>query len=380
MIPISKPLIGDEEIRAVSEVLRSGMLAQGSRVAEFEKRFASYVGTSHGVAVSNGTAALYVALLAMGLGPGDEVVTTSLSFFATASTILLTGAKPVFVDIDPETYNLDPREVEAALSESTKAILPVHLFGHPADMDPIMKLAEERGLLVLEDAAQAHGAEYKGRRVGSIGHAATFSFYPTKNMTTAEGGIITSDDESIAKRARLLRDHGQESKYVHILLGFNLRMTDVQASVGLVQLDKLERMNERRRRIARTYIEELSGLDGLEVPVEKPWAKHAWHLFPLRAVKVNRDRLIEAIRQRGVDARPSYPSPIYDQPVMANLGKKEVDPLWFARSGEAFRKRDCPNAERLVREILLIPIHPGLSEEDVETVVRAVKEAYSEIA
>ena len=380
MIPISRPLIGDEEIRAVSEVLRSGMLAQGKRVAEFESRFASYIGASHGVAVSNGTAALHIALLAAGLGPDDEVVTTPLSFFATASTILLVGARPVFVDVDLETYDLDPGEVEAAISDKTKMILPVHLFGHPADMDPIMKIAEERGLLVLEDAAQAHGAEYRGKKVGSIGHMAAFSFYPTKNMTTAEGGIITTNDSELAEKARLIRDHGQKAKYVHVLLGFNYRMTDLQAAIGLVQLKKLEQMNERRRSIARTYIEELSRLDGLEVPVEKPWAKHAWHLFPLRAVKVHRDKLIEAIRKRGVDARPSYPSPIYEQPVMVDLGKKGVDPLWFARSGEAFKKRSCPNAERLVRETLLIPIHPGLSEEDVESVVRAVKEAYAEVA
>ncbi len=361
-------------------VLQSGMLAQGKRVRELEERFAEYVGTKHGVAVSNGTLALLVALQAMGLGPGDEVITTPLTFFATASTILMTGAVPVFVDVDPETYNLDPQRVEEALSDRTRAIVPVHLFGHPVDMDPLLKIARERDLLILEDAAQAHGAEYKGRRVGSIGHAAAFSFYPTKNMTTAEGGMVMTSDDRLAERCRLLRDHGQESKYLHVMLGMNYRMTDLQAAIGIVQLKKLDQMNERRREIARAYVDELGGLEGVEIPVERPWARHSWHLFAVRVTGPSRDRLMEAIRARGVDARPSYPMPIYEQPAMKRLGSREFDPLWFARAGRGFKKAECPNAERLVDQLLLLPIHPGMSDEDVQLVTRAVREALREVS
>ncbi len=379
-VPISRPLLGAEEVEEVELVLKSGMLAQGKRVKELEDGFAEYVGAKHGIAVSNGTLALLVALQAMGIGPGDEVITTPLSFFATASTILMTGAVPVFVDVDPETYNLDPGRVEEVLSDRTRAIVPVHLFGHPVDMDPLLKIARERDLLILEDAAQAHGAEYRGRKVGSIGHAAAFSFYPTKNMTTAEGGMITTSDDRLAGRCRLLRDHGQESKYVHIMLGMNCRMTDLQAAIGVVQLKKLDSMNERRREIARTYVDELGGLEGIEMPIERPWARHSWHLFAVKVTGPSRDRLVGALRDRGVDARPSYPMPIYDQPVMKKLGIREFDPLWFARSGKGFKRAECPNAERLVDQLLLLPIHPGMSDEDVQFVTRAVKEALREVS
>ncbi len=379
-VPISRPSLGDEELREVERVLRSGMLAQGRRVKELEEQFARYVGAKHGVAVANGTLALLVALQAMGVGPGDEVITTPLTFFATASTILMTGATPVFVDVDLETYNLHPERVEDALTDATRAIVPVHLFGHPVDMDPLLKIARERGLLILEDAAQAHGAEYRGKRVGSIGHAAAFSFYPTKNMTTAEGGMVTTSDDRLAERCRLLRDHGQEAKYLHIMLGMNYRMTDLQAAIGLVQLRKLDKMNERRREIAKIYVEELGGLEGLEMPVERPWARHAWHLFAVRVTGPSRDRLVEALRARGVDARTSYPMPIYKQPVMRRLGDKEFDPLWFARPERGFRRTECPNAEKLVGQLMLLPIHPGMSDEDVYFVTRAVREALREVS
>lgn len=379
-IPISRPALGEEEIREVERVIESGMLAQGERVRELERGFTAYVGAKHGVAVSNGTVALLVALQAMGVGPGDEVITTPLTFFATASTILMTGATPVFVDVDPETFNLDPSRVEEGLSDATRAIVPVHLFGHPTDMDPIIKLARERDLLVLEDAAQAHGAEYRGRRVGSLGDAAAFSFYPTKNMTTAEGGMVTTSDDGLAERCRLLRDHGQESKYLHVSLGMNYRMTDLQAAIGIVQLKKLDRMNERRREIARLYMDELGGLEGIEMPVERPWARHAWHLFAVKVDVQRRDRLVEALQARGVDARPSYPMPVYEQPVMGRLGRREFDPLWFIRRGQGFRKLECPNAEDLVRRIVLLPIHPGMGDEDVRYVVGAVKEALREVS
>ncbi|RLG47309.1 MAG: aminotransferase DegT, partial [Thermoproteota archaeon] len=374
---ISRPCLGDEEIEAVAEVLRSGILAQSDRVREFEREFARYVGARHGVAVVNGTAALVVALQAMGVGPGDEVVTTPLTFFGTVAAILAVGATPVFADVDPETFNLDPGKLEEVMGDRVRAVIPVHLFGHPADMDPIMKIAEEADALVLEDAAQAHGAEYRGRRVGSIGHAAAFSFYPTKNMTTGEGGMITTDDGKIAGRARAFRDQGQTAKYRHEYLGLNLRMNEISAAIGLIQLRKLDSFNERRREIARTYTEALEGMDGVEPPVEKPWARHAWHLYPVRAVGVDRDRLVRSLNEAGVQARPTYPCPAYRQPIMERLGEREYDPLWAIRD-RRYRGAPCPVAERLVKELFYLPIHPCLTDGDLDYVIRALRDALRE--
>ncbi len=379
-IPIARPSLGRRELEAVAEVLDSGMLAQGERVREFEERFARYVGVREAVAVSSGTAALHVALLAAGVGPGDEVITTPLSFFATASAPLLTGARVAFADVDPETATLDPEAVRAALSDRTRAVIPVHLHGHPADMDPIMEIAEERDLFVLEDAAQAHGAEYRGRKVGSIGAAGAFSFYPTKNMTTGEGGMIVTDDRELAERARIIRDQGQVGKYRHEYLGYNYRMTEIQAAIGLVQLERLEEFNRRRREVAAAYTEALSGIRGLAPPVEREWARHAWHLYPVRAVGLDRDALVSGLVERGVGARPTYPRPIYEQPAISRLGDPGADPMWAVRDGPAVRVvGDCPNARRLIGELFYLPVHPSLSDSDVERVVGAVREVVSEL-
>ncbi|MDY7042585.1 MAG: DegT/DnrJ/EryC1/StrS family aminotransferase, partial [Chloroflexota bacterium] len=250
MIAIAKPLMGAEEKQAVLAVLDSGMLAQGDRVAEFEEAFAAFCGVKHAIATSSGTTALHVALLAHGIGPGDEVITTPFTFIASANSVLYVGAKPVFVDIDPTTFNLDPAKIEAAITPRTKAILPVHLFGLPCEMPAISVLAKEHGLAVIEDACQAHGADIKGRRAGSFG-TGCFSFYPTKNITTAEGGMITTDADDIAEHARLIRSHGMRRRYYHESLGYNFRMTDIHAAIGLAQLPKLESFNERRIANAR---------------------------------------------------------------------------------------------------------------------------------
>ena len=246
MIPIAKPLIGDEEIEEVVKVLKSGFIAQGPKVAEFEEKFAEYIGVKHAVATSSGTTALHTALLALGIKAGDEVVTTPFTFAATSNSVLYVGAKPVFVDVNPETYNIDPEKIAEAITDKTKAIMPVHLYGQPADMDPIREIADENDLKVIEDAAQAHGAVYRGKMVGSMGDAACFSFYPTKNMTTSEGGMVTTDDGATADAARAIRAHGESQRYTHVMLGYNFRMTDVAAAIGLAQLKKLDTFNGKR--------------------------------------------------------------------------------------------------------------------------------------
>ena len=252
MIPVARPDIGPEEIAAVTAVLESGMLAGGRRVAELEERFAAFVGTKHAIAVSNGTVALMCIYEGLGIGPGDEVITVSHTFNATVSAILFTGATPVFVDIEPDTYNIDADRIEAAITPRTRAICPVHLFGLPADMDAITEIAERHGLAVVEDACQAHGAEFDGRRVGSFGHGA-FSLYGTKNMTTGEGGLITTDDDRLADWIRLYRNQGMRERYRHEILGYNFRLTDIAAAIGLCQLDKLE-ANTARRQVDRSAL------------------------------------------------------------------------------------------------------------------------------
>ena len=278
MIPIAKPMIGAEEINAVAEAMKSGGLAQGVRVQSFEGQFADYIDVSHAVATSSGTAGLHVALLAHGIGAGDEVVTTPFSFIATANAILFTGARPVFADIN-EDYNIDPEGILNAITSKTKAVLPVHLYGRPAGMKAIREIADDHHLSIIEDACQAHGATYDGKKVGSFG-TGVFSFYPTKNMTTGEGGMITTDDPGIAKRARMLRDHGSSRRYVHEMLGYNLRMTDMGAAIGLVQLKKLDRSNSERRRNAAHLTGELEHVPGITAPDEV--TGHVFHQYTVR--------------------------------------------------------------------------------------------------
>src|SRR3989304_7131173 len=245
MIPIAKPLIGEEEINAVTEVLRSGTIAEGQKVKDFEAEFAKYTGTSYAVAVNSGTAALHVALLAHNISTDDEVITTPFSFVATSNSVIFTGARPVFADIDENTFNIDPESIIEKITSKTKAIIPVHLYGQAADMKSIMEIADDHDLIVIEDACQAHGAEFDGKKAGSFG-TGTFSFYPTKNMTTGEGGMITTDDKIVSERARMIRSHGSKQRYYHEMLGYNLRMTDISAALGLVQLKRLDDFNEAR--------------------------------------------------------------------------------------------------------------------------------------
>ena len=351
-IPVAKPLIGEEEKRAVMEVMDSGQLAQGSRTQAFEKAFAEYIGTKHAIGVNSGTAALIVALQAHGVGAGDEVITTPFSFIATATSIIACGATPVFVDIDPFDLNMDPNQLEAAITERTKAVMPVHIFGHPARITEIAQICEDNGLALVEDAAQAHGAEHQGRRVGAFG-TGCFSFYPTKNMTTGEGGIITTDDDEVARLCRIIRSHGQEQRYVHEYFGLNWRMQDVNGAIGLVQLGHLEAWNEARIH----HAEALSRLiRSVETPKVREGDRHVFHQFTVRVAN-DRDGLLQRLQEAGVGSAVHYPIPIHQQPIIQKMG---------------FGEGSFPVAEAASQHVLSLPVHPQLGPEDVEYIAATV--------
>ena len=346
---------------AVARVLDSGWFILGPEVEAFERERAAALGARDAVGVGNGTDALFLSLRVLGVGPGDEVVTTPLSAAFTALAVLQAGARPVFVDVDPATLNLDARRIEAALSPRTKAILPVHLYGHPADMDPILALARDRGLAVLEDACQAHGALYRGRPVGTLAGErgiGTLSFYPTKNLgALGDGGAVLVNDPALASRLRQLRNGGQSDKYRHELPGVNSRLDEIQAALLRVGLRHLPAWTERRRALAELYVR---GLDGSAVePLrEQPYARAVHHLFVVRHPR--RDALAAALRERGVGTLVHYPIPLHLQPVFAPLGG---------------RPGDLPVAERAAGEILSLPLHPELRDEQAEAVVEAVRAA-----
>ena len=363
MIPIAKPIIADEEIDEVVKVLRSGFIAQGPKVAEFEEKFAEYLGVKHAVAVSSGTTALHLALLAAGIGPNDEVITTPFTFAATGNSVLYVGAKPVFIDIDKKTYNLNPENIENVITDKTKAVMPVHLYGQPAEMDSIKQIAEDHDLIVIEDAAQAHGSVYKGKKVGSLGDMGCFSFYPTKNMTTSEGGIITTENEEMAEKARVLRSHGESERYTHDVLGYNFRMTDIAAAIGIVQLKKLDKFNEKRIENAKYLTKQIDKINGIITPFVAADVKHVYHQYTVRVGKSRRNQLMEFLNSRGVGTGIHYPKPIYEQKLYKELG--------FSAS--------CPEADSASSEVLSLPVHPSLEKNDLEKIVSVLNEASKQI-
>ncbi len=364
MILVARPLLDDEEKAAIHRVLASGQLAQGENVAAFEQRFAEVCHVREAIAVSSGTAALHLALLAHNVGPGDEVITTAFSFAATANVILLVGATPVFVDIEPGTFTLDPALVEAAITPRTKAIMPVHLYGHPANMKRLMALAEAHNLVIIEDACQAHAASIDGKPVGSFG-TGCFSFYATKNITTGEGGMVTTDDPEIAERVRLLRSHGQKERYYHVTPGYNLRMTEIQAALGLAQIEKLERFTEQRIANAAFLTEHLRG--SVQTPMARPGYRHVYHQYTIR-VPEYRDEWMAYLHTRGIGTAVHYPLPIHQQPFY----REKADELKFLSASKMMSDIRLPVTEMAAKQVLSLPVHPALSAEDLTTIVREV--------
>jgi perosamine synthetase len=358
-IPIARPLITDEDKRRVLQVLESGQLVAGRQVREFERAFSAYLGAAHGIATSSGTAALLVALDAAGIGPGDVVITSPFSFVAAANAVVHRGARPLFVDIDPRTYNLDPDAVADALGRASgvRALVPVHLYGLPCAIDALVRLARDHGLILIEDAAQAHGAAVRGRRVGTFGEAGIFSFYPSKNLTTGEGGMIVTDRTALADRARTLVDGGQTSRYVYEALGYNHRMTEIAGALGLGQLAHLDARTARRREHAARLSAGLADLDWLAVPHEPDGCVHVYHQYTLRVPRV-RDRLARHLEAHGIGARVYYPQPVHHSPLYRRLGYGDVR---------------CPEAERAAREVLSIPVHPALTEADIDRIIQTVR-------
>jgi dTDP-4-amino-4,6-dideoxygalactose transaminase len=345
--------------KAISEVVESGAFAGGPYVAAFEDQFAAYCGAHHCVGLGSGTEALWLSLLALGVGPGDEVITVPSTFMATAEAISYCGAKPVFIDVDEDYYTMDPAGLKRALSPRTKAIIPVHLFGQPADMDPILDFAKAHGLSVIEDAAQAHGAEYKGRRVGTLGDAACFSFYPGKNLGAfGEAGAVVTNNTALRDKMRILRDHGQVRKYHHTDIGWNCRMDGIQAAVLQIKLRHLEKNNDLRRAHALQYDTALAGIEGIITPKRAAYAKHVYHVYAIRVQ--NREEVMKVFSDSGIGCGIHYPVPVHLQEAYQGLGH---------------RRGDFPVAEQSADEFVSLPMFPELTSVQVEAVIQCAQRA-----
>ncbi len=360
MIPIARPLIQREEREAVLRVLHGHALAQGDRVHEFEDLFSDFVGTEHAVATNSGTAAIHAALCALELREGDEVVLPAITFFSCAAMIARCCATPVVADVGEADYNLSPDSLAEAITPATKAIMAVHMYGQPADMGAIGDLAEEREIPIIEDACQSHGARYGQSRVGSLGRVGCFSFYPTKLVTTGEGGMVTSDDGGIAKFGRMFRDHGASRKYHHEFLGYNYRMTEIAAALGIEQLGKIEGFIRARSDNAKALSKTLATIDGLDPPQVLPERTHVFYQYLVRVTEefpLKRDEVVVRLKNLGVESRPSYPMPIHQQPAFQGVG----------------RSAGCPVAERILPQMLELPVHPLLSNADLRTIANALE-------
>ena len=355
MIPAAKPIIGDDERAAVDRVLRSGMLAQGPEVAAFEAEFSTHVGGRHCVAMNSGTSALHLGFIAAGIERGDEVIVPSFSFAATANSVVLAGGVPVFADIDPKTFNIDPDHAESLITKKTKAIMPVHLYGHIAAMDRFAEISSKHGVQIIEDAAQGHLASLNGRNAGEFGTVASFSFYPTKNMTAGEGGMVVTEDAEIARTLRLLRNQGQEIRYQNEVIGFNTRMTDIHAAIGRVQLEKLPAWTKTRQENA-AYLD--ANLKGVVTPYLAPGTMHSYHQYTFRipgGSSEKRDAFMAGITERGVGCGVYYPTPIHRLPSF----KMDLS---------------LPQTDLVVKECVSLPVHPSLSQADLDTIVSVVNE------
>jgi len=368
-IRINQPVIDETEIEEVSEVLRAGMLTtwhgSGNKVSEFEKMFASYIGVEYAIAVNSGTAALHTALAACGIGHGDEVIVPAMTFVATANVVLIQGAKPVFVDVDPVTLCMDPEKFQNAITDNTKAVIPVHVYGCPAEMDAIMDIAEDKGIVVIEDAAQAHGALYKGRKAGSIGHMGCFSFFASKNITTGEGGIITTNDAEYARKCRLFRTHGQEEAHMAVMPGLNYRMTEFAAAIGLVQLSKLDRLNAIRARNAEILGGYLKGIPNVVTPTFPSYVKPSYYVYTIRVKggpKKSRDALQKYLMENGIEATVYWPNPVH------------LHPLYMGLYG--YQRGLLPVSEEASDEVLSLPVHPKVSTDELHYIAEKIGEFF----
>lgn len=373
-IPYGKQWIEEDDIEAVVEILKGDYLTTGPKIREFEEKLAQYTGAKYAVAVSNGTAALHAACFAAGIKEGDEVITTPITFAASANCVLYMGAKPVFADIDPKTYNIDPEDIKAKITSKTKAIIPVHFTGQPCDMDEILKIAQEYDLVVIDDGAHALGSEYKGKKIGSMADMTTFSFHPVKHITTGEGGAITTNNESFYKKLLTFRTHGitrdeQELLgpkdpwyYEQHFLGYNYRITDIQAALGISQLNKSDKFLSLRKQYVRQYNEAFSELDAVDIPFQADFADSSWHLYIIRLrlenIDCNRKQIFEELQSRNIGVNVHY-IPVYYHPYYSQLG---------------YKKGLCPNAEDLYERIITLPLFPKMEEEDVQYVISSVKE------
>ena len=366
MIPVNEPLLTEEDFASVMEALRSGWISgAGPHIEAFELRWAAYCGRKFGVALANGTVALQVAVALLDLRPGDEVILPTFTIISCALPIILAGARPVLVDADPRTWAMDVTQVEAKITQRTRAIMPVHIYGHPVDMDPLMELAQRHGIAVIEDAAEAHGAEYRGRRIGSFGLSSCFSFYANKLVTTGEGGMLLVDDDALAERARRLRNLAFEPgrRFVHAELGFNFRLTNMQAALGLAQIERMDDIVARKRRMGQAYTDRLCEVEGLELQVQQPWARSVYWMY---GVVLREDTGLDAsefarrLTERGIETRPFFFG-MHEQPVLRERG--------------LFQGESYPVAERIARQGLYLPSGLALTEEQIEQVCKAVREA-----
>ncbi|MBM3308861.1 MAG: DegT/DnrJ/EryC1/StrS family aminotransferase [Candidatus Altiarchaeales archaeon] len=360
MIPIAKPLIGKEEVKLVVEALKSRSIAQGPKVKEFEGKFAEYIGVKRAVAVNSGTAALHVALLAHGVKPGDEVIVPSFTFIATANSVLYCNAKPVFADVDDDSFNIDVEDVKRKITSKTKAVIPVHLYGQPADMKELMEISREKNIAVIEDACQSHGAAYEGKKVGGFG-IGCFSFYPTKNMATGEGGMLTTDDDRIAELCEVIRSHGSRKRYYHEMLGFNYRMTDINAAIGLAQLEKLPDFNKRRVENANYLSKKLGKVKGVVVPKTLENRTHVYHQYTVKITEEfgkTRDEVVAKLNEKGVGTGIYYPLPIHQQDLYKQMGYNV----------------SLPVTERVCKQVISLPCHPAVKKKDLTFIVKSLKE------
>jgi perosamine synthetase len=383
-VSVAEPIIGDEERGNINEVLESGYFLQGPFVQEFEKKWAEYVGTDHAVAVTNGTAAIQLTLKALGMEPGEEVIVPSLTFGSTATAVVHQAGVPVFADIDRELYTLDHTDLERCLSDETFAVMPVHLYGHPAEMDEIREFADEHDLYVIEDAAQAHGASYRGEKVGSLGDAGCFSFYATKNITTGEGGIVTTDNEAIAENLRMLRSHGMPNRDEHVTLGYNYRMSELNGAIGTAQVDRLDELNEKRRNVSERLLNELDDLDWLKPATVRNYVEHAYFWAPFEVqedeIGMTGKEVWRGLKERGVETRHRYNDPLYDQPVFEKHRGFNSDFPWSANPNEHSYDLSLPNVEGVVGNMIGLPNRPNITDQEIDYVTETIREFGNEHA